>query len=96
MTKKQRLLQKIKNLLAEKGATENNRLEHDIYLLRSHYADDNNAWYGKIQSLWLANDGTPKCHIWYWGMGVDNDLNALTYTNLGFVLEYLVNGYVIQ
>lgn len=96
MTKKQRILQKIKSLLAERGATEDNRLVHDIYLLRPHYTNDDNAWYGMIQSLWLASDGTPKCHIWYWGTGADEELNTLTYNNLGFVLEYLVNGYVIQ
>ena len=96
MTKKQKIIERIKNLLSEKGATETNKLEHDIYLLRSRYTEDHDAWYGKIDSLWLSADGTPKCHIWYWGTGEDEDVSTLTYKNLEFVEEYLVKGYVIQ
>ena len=96
MTKKQKLIEQIKNLLMEKGATVANKLVHDIYLIRSRYIEDYDAWYGKIETMWLADDGTPKCHIWYWGIGDDVDISTLTYTNLGFVKEYLVKGYVIQ
>lgn len=96
MTKKQKLLEQIKNLLMEKGATVANKLVHDIYLIRSHYVEDDDAWYGKIETLWLADNGTPKCHIWYWGMGEDENVSALTCTNLEFVKEYLVKGYVTQ
>ena len=92
MTKKQKLIEQIKNLLREKGATVANKLVHDIYLIRSH----NDAWYGKIVALWLADDGTPKCYIWYWGTGEDENISTLTYKNLEFVKEYLVKGYVIQ
>lgn len=96
MTKKQKLIEQIKNLLREKGATIANKLVHDIYLIRSRYTEDHDAWYGKIEALWLADDGTPKCHIWYWGTGEDENISALTYKNLEFVKEYLVKGYVIQ
>lgn len=96
MTKKQRLLGKIVELLKEKGATETNKLKHDIYLLRSRYSDDDDAWYGKIETLWLGSDGTPMCYIWRWGVGFDEEVSTLTYTNLEFVHEYLVKGYVVQ
>ena len=96
MTRKQRLLKKIAELLEERGATESCKLEHDIYLLRSRYTEGHDAWYGKIETLWLGRDGTPMCHIWYWGTGSDEPVGNLTCTNLEFVHEYLVKGYVIQ
>ena len=96
MTKKQRLVEKIRKFLEERGATESNKLEHDIYLLRPRYGDDNRAWYGELETLWLGKDGTPMCHIWYWGTGGDEPVGNLTYTNLEFVHEYLVKGYVVQ
>ena len=96
MTKKERLLGKIVELLKEKGATETNKLRHDIYLLNRGIRDSYLAWYGKIETLWLGSDGTPMCYIWRWGVGFDEEVSTLTYTNLKFVHEYLVKGYVVQ
>ena len=95
MTKKQKLIARIKELLIEKGANESNKLEHDIYLI-DYRRRNGDPWYGKITDVWLDKDGNAKCHVWYWGTECVEDISTLTCTNLGFVLEYLTNGYIIQ
>ena len=94
MTKKQKLVEKIKGLLKERGCTEDNKEECGIYLIDKRRSDD--QWYGELEAMWLDKNGTPKCRVWYWGVNGIGHIEDLTTTNLGFVLEYLTNGYVVQ